>query len=190
MNYMPCILRETSEGITRHNIIDELFQRREIFCIGEINSESAAAITMQLRYLDMVAPGQDVTIFVDSPGGEVQAGLAIYDVMQAIESPVRTVCVGCAASMAALLFASGDKRDILPHCRVMIHDPLIPGGLGGSALQIDSAAKDLMKTREIATSILSKHIGHTTMEEIYEKTARDTYFDAQEAVTWGLADRI
>lgn len=187
--YMPCILKESSEGTARYNIVDELFQQRQIFCIGEIDSELAAAITMQLRYLDMAAPGTEINMFIDSPGGEVQAGLAIYDAMRAIESPVRTICTGWAASMGALLFAAGDKRDILPHAAVMIHDPLIPGGIGGSALKIDSTARNIMKTREITAGILGKHTGRS-LEEIYKKTAADSCFDAEEAVAWGLADRI
>lgn len=127
-------------------------------------------------------------LYIDSPGGEVGSGLALYDVMQAIQCPIRTVCAN-AASMAAILFAAGSQREILPHARIMIHDPLIAGGLGGSALQIDSIAQDLMKTRAITAEILARHTGHT-IAEVYAKTATDTYFDATAAVAWGLADRI
>ena len=109
--------------------------------------------------------------------------------MQAIRCPVRTVCVGTAASMAALLFAAGKRREMLPHARLMIHDPLIAGGIGGSALHIDSVSRDLMRTRETTAQLLAKHSGHT-LEEVYEKTAKDTYFEAEEAVAWGLADRV
>ena len=127
-------------------------------------------------------------MFINSPGGSVTGGLALYDVMKGIACPVRTVCLGTAASMAAVLFASGDQREILPHGKVMIHDPLI-GRTGGSALQLMETSKSLMATREHLASILSEHTGHS-LEEIYEKTARDTYFDAEEAVAFGLADRV
>lgn len=143
---------------------------------------------MQLRWLQMDDSGKEITMYIDSPGGEVSSGLALYDTMQAIQSPIRTVCCN-AASMASLLFAAGKQRDILPHAHVMIHDPLIAGGAGGSALQMDRICQNLMKTRNIAAEILAKHTKHT-ISEVLDKTATDTYFDATEAVTWGLADRI
>ncbi len=185
---IPDIIQETSQGTVRIPIQDALFQSREIFCVGEITKESAHALIMQLRYLQTVA-STEITMYIDSPGGEVSSGLALYDVMQGITCPVRTVCLGCAYSMAALLFASGNQRDMLPHARVMIHDPLITGGVGGSALHLDSIAQDLLKARETIAKILAKHTGRC-LEEIYEKTRTDTYFDAEEAVAWGLADRI
>ena len=127
--------------------------------------------------------------YINSPGGEVSSGLAVYDAMQAVSCPVKTVCIGIAASVAAILFAAGAKREILPHGRVLIHDPLIPGGVGGSALKINSVAKDLMQTRETVGRILAEHTGHS-LEEVLEKTATDCYFSASEAVAWGLADRV
>ena len=186
---IPSILKETAEGMTRHAILDELFQHREIQCIGEITPESVHAMILQLRYLYRTEPNKGITLYINSPGGEVASGLALYDVIEAISCPVRTVCVGTAASMAALLFCAGDQRDILPHGRVMIHDPLISGGISGSALKIDSISKNLLKTRETTAAILAKHTGRS-LEEIYEKTACDSYFDAAESVEFGLADRI
>lgn len=109
--------------------------------------------------------------------------------MEAATCPIRTVCVGLAASMGALLLSAGDRRDILPHGRVMIHDPALSGGAGGSALALERTSKDLMKTRKITAEILAKHTGRT-LKEIYRKTAADTYFNAQEAVAFGLADNI
>ena len=185
---IPMIIKETSEGIARIPLEDALFQKREIYCVGPITGESACSLAMQLRWLDMDAPGSDITMFFNSPGGEVSGGLALYDVMQGLSSPIRTVCAN-AASMAALLFVAGKQRDVLPHAQIMIHDPLIAGGVGGSALHLDGIVKNLMQTRNIAAEILAKHTGHT-IAEVLAKTATDTCFDASEAVAWGLADKI
>ena len=186
---IPCIICETCEGTVRIPIQDEMYQRREIQCNGEINKESVYSMILQLRYLQTQDPEKEITIYINSPGGSVADGLALIDTMAALHCPIRTVCMGTAASMAALIFASGNERDIMPHARVMIHDPLISGGVGGSALKLDAIAKDLMHTREVTAQILSDCTGHS-IEEIYEKTATDTYFDAKEALEWGLADRI
>ena len=186
---MPEIIRESANGIRLIPIQDEMLQRREIECIGDITQNSVYGLILQLRHLQHEDPGAEITIYINSPGGEVQSGLALYDVMQAVSCPIRTVCVGRAASMAALLFIAGDRREMLTHARVMIHDPLIAGGIGGSALTVDAVAKDLMKTRQTSAEIIAKHSGHS-IDEVYEMTAKDTYFDADEAVAWGLADRI
>lgn len=187
--YTPCILRETSEGTVRIPIQDEMYQRREIQLTGDIDTESVNSAILQLRHLQSLDADKEITIYINSPGGSVSDGLALIDTMAALRCPIRTVCMGTAASMGALIFASGSSRDMLPHARVMIHDPLISGGVGGSALKLDAIAKDLMRTREITAQILADCTGHT-IEEIYEKTASDTYFSAQEALEWGLADRI
>ena len=185
---IPNIIQETSQGLSCIPLQDALFQKREIYCVGEITREQVYSLVMQLRWLQHDSPDAEITMYIDSPGGEVGSGLALYDTMQAIQCPIRTVCAN-AASMAAILFSAGSQRDILPHARVMIHDPLIPGGVGGSALQLDSIAQDLMRTRAITAEILAHHTGHT-IAEVYAKTATDTYFDATGAVAWGLADRI
>ena len=189
MYYIPNIIRETSEGLNQIPIQDILFQRREVECIGEITEDSVAALIIQLRYLHREAPEQEITMYINSPGGEVSSGLALYDVMKAIQCHIRTVCVGTAASMAAILFLSGDKRDMLAHSKVMIHDPLIPGGIGGSALKVDAVARNLMQTRQTIADIISRHTGKS-LEDVLAKTASDSYFDAEQAVEWGLADRI
>ena len=189
MYYIPNIIRETSEGLNQIPIQDILFQRREVECIGEITEDSVAALIIQLRYLHREAPEQEITMYINSPGGEVSSGLALYDVMKAIQCPIRTVCVGTAASMAAILFLSGDKRDMLAHSKVMIHDPLIPGGIGGNALKVDAVARNLMQTRQTIAGIISRHTGKS-LEDVLAKTASDSYFDAEQAVKWGLADRI
>ena len=128
-------------------------------------------------------------MYINSPGGEVSSGLALYDVMKAIKCPIRTICTGIAASMGAVLFVSGDTRQMLQHARVMIHDPLIAGGVGGSALQLQELSKDLMKTRETVAKIIAEHTGKS-LKEVYKKTATDSYFDTEEAIKFGLADGI
>lgn len=185
----PHIIKESSEGTTYCPIQDELFNsRRSIEVVGEITRESVYSLILQLRYLHSADPGKEITMYINSPGGSVIDGLALYDVMAAVSCPIRTVCVGMAASMGSLLFAAGNERDILPHAKVMIHDPLTTG-ISGSALSVEEAGRRLMETREITASILAGHTGHT-IEEVYEKTKKDSYFSAQEAVAWGLADRI
>lgn len=185
---LPDILKETCEGFVRCSVRDELFKAREIDCTGEINQESVYALTAQIRYLAREEPEKEITLYINSPGGEVTSGLALYDVMQAVRCPIRTICTGQAASMAAVLFAAGDKRDIMPHARVMIHDPRIMGG-AGTALQLETISRELMKQREIIADILSEHTGKGT-EEILALTGGDSYFSAQEAVAFGLADRV
>ena len=187
--YVPAILERTSEGVHRYAIQDAMLQRREIECLGEITPDTVNGLILQMRYLQQEDPETEITLYINSPGGEVASGLALYDVIAALRCPLRTICVGTAASMAALIFAAGKRREMLPHARLMIHDPLIAGGIGGSALHIDSVSRDLMRTRQTMAELLAKHSGHT-LEEVYEKTAKDTYFDAEEAVAWGLADCV
>ena len=185
----PNIVRETSSGYFSCTIQDEMLRSREIECVGEINPETVYELTRQLRFLQREDPAAEITMYINSPGGEVNSGLALYDAMQAVSCPIRTVCMGSAASMGAVIFAAGDMREIFPHGRVMIHDPLIRGGVGGSALQLQSVSKDLLKTREVLCTILAERTGRS-QKEIYKKTAKDTWFDAQEAVKFGLADRV
>ena len=185
----PMIVKETSSGLFLCSIRDEMLKNREIECVGEINAESVYALNRQLRYLQRQDPEAEITMYINSPGGEVTSGLALYDVMRAVSCPIRTVCLGTAASMAAVLFAAGDRRDILPHGQVMIHDPLLSGGVGGSALHVQEISRNLLKSREAVCAILAEHTGKT-LREIYKKTAKDTYFGAEEAVAFGLADRV
>lgn len=144
----------------------------------------------QLRYLAGEDAAKPITLVINSGGGEVVAGLAIYDTMRMLPCDVNTVCVGEASSMAALLFAAGAHRCILPSAYVMIHDPLIGGsGVTGSALTVEAMTSRLMRIRQQVAEILAKHTGHS-VEEVLDRTARDTYFSAQEAVQWGLADEV
>lgn len=186
--YTPQVLKESSSGYYSVRIEDEMFRNREVQCTGEIDNATCDSLAMQLRHLAAVDPGKEIKLFVNSPGGEVSSGLAIYDIIKSISCPIRTICFGMAASMAAILFISGDQREMLPHARIMIHDPLITN-FGGSALQIKTLSDDLLRTREITGAIIAEHTGKS-LEEIFEATAKDTYFSAEEAVKYGMADRI
>ena len=187
--YTPQILRESAEGINRFDIRDEMLANRELELTGAVDAESCAGIIRGLIYLQRQDAKAPITLYVNSPGGEVQSGLALYDTMQAVSCPVHTVCLGMAASMGALIFIAGDERQILPHGRVMIHDPLIGGGIGGSALSVKARADDLMRIRDIMAEVISRHSG-MPLERVFELAASDTYFEAQAAVDAGLADRI
>ncbi len=187
--YSPQIMQETALGLERFDIRDEMLAFRELELCGPVDAESVADIIRGMRHLQRLDPAKPVTLFINSPGGEVQSGLALYDVMSAISCPVRTVCLGLAASMAALLFIAGDTRDMLPHSRVMIHDPLIGGGVGGSALSVKARADDLMRIRDITAQVIADHTG-MALGRVFELTARDTYFEAEEAVAAHLADNV
>ena len=187
--YIPAIIRETSEGTARIPIADMMFQRREVWLTGEITSEVADAVISQILHLDAEDPDAEITMYIDSPGGSVTAGLSIYDVMQAVSADIHTVCIGTAASMAAVLFAAGDRREILRHGEVMIHDPLVSGGISGSALTVQDKSDRLMAKRKVLSGILAEHTGKS-VKQIYKVTAKDTYFGAEEAVAFGLADAV
>ena len=163
---MPQIIKETSDGYFHLSVLDDLLSQREIYCLGEIDADSAGSLILQLQYLAAQDPEAEITLYINSPGGSVADGLALYDIMQTIPCPIRTVCMGTAASFGALLFTAGDTRELL-HTK------------------IDS----LMETRQILGELLARHTGKT-LEEIYEKTAQDTWFTASEAVDYGLADTI
>lgn len=182
------IIKETSRGYDLISIRDEMLANREVELVGEVDAETVNALIRELRYLQREDPNGEITLYINSPGGSVDSGLALYDVMQAVSCPIRTVCVGLAASMAALIFISGDRRDMLPHSRLMIHDPLIVQ-TGGSALKLKAVSDDLMETRQITARVIAEHSGRI-LEEVLEKTATDSFFRAKEAVAFGLADNI
>ncbi len=186
--YTPRIIKESSRGLDSFSILDEMLSNREINCVTEINEESVNSMIMQMLYLEKEDPSAEITVYINSPGGSVQDGLALYDVMQAISCPIRTICMGMAASMASVLFAAGDSRQMLTHSKIMIHDPRIVQ-TGGTALDLQTISENLMKTREIMADILSAHTGRSA-NEILEKTKSDSYFTAKEAVEFGLADEI
>ena len=186
--YEPAIIKETSEGTTRYAIADALFQRREVQIVGSIDADMVNSLIAQIRYLAQEDPEKEIAIYINSPGGSVPDGMALLDVMQAVSCPIRTVCVGTAASMASLLFVCGDTRDMLPHSHLMIHDPLMQN-ISGSALKIETLSKNLLRTREIVCKIYAKVSGKT-LEEIYALTCEDTLLDAGTALEMGFADRI
>lgn len=183
----PYILAETNQGFSQLRIQDEMLKRRVVLCFGEITPEQANSLILQLLHL--AAQSKDeITLYIHSPGGEVTSGFAIYDTMQILHCPIRTVCIGQASSMASVLFAAGDTRCILEHSTVMIHDPLVQQ-VSGSTLKIKDCADQLLEIRTTMAEILSKRTGRT-VEEILEKTEKETTFTAQEAVEFGLADRV
>ena len=184
---IPNILMETSYGYTSCRIQDSLMQQRAVLCFGAITPEQADSLILQLLCLS-ARSDQEITMYIHSPGGEVNSGFAIYDTMQLLSCPIRTVCVGDASSMAALLFAAGDTRCILPHSHVMIHDPLVQQ-ISGSTMKIKDCADSLLRIRSAMAEILSGRTGRR-VEEILEKTEQETTFSAQEAVEFGLADQV
>lgn len=186
--YEPAIIKETSEGMSRYSVHDALFQHREIQCIGSVDADLVNSLIAQIRYLATEDPKGEITMYINSPGGSVPDGMALLDVMAAVPCPIRTVCVGTAASMASLLFVVGDTRDMLEHSHLMIHDPLVQN-LSGSALKIDVASRNLLRTREIIGKMYAKVSGKT-LDEIYALTCEDTLLDAQTALDMGFADRI
>ena len=171
--YQPQIIRETAAGLNYLDIRDEMLGNRELELMTSVDARSCGVVIRGLLHLQRQDPKAPITLYINSPGGEVQSGLALYDVMQAVSCPIRTVCLGMAASMGALLFIAGDQREILPHSRVMIHDPLVGGGTGGSALSVKARADDLMRIRDITACIIARHSG-MTIDRVFELTASDT----------------
>jgi len=184
----PHIVKESSRGYDTYTLDDDLLMHRSISCVTEIDEDSVNSMIMQLLYLQRQDQNEEIIIYINSPGGLIMEGLALYDTMQAISNPIKTICMGTAASMASILFAAGDNRLIFPHSKVMIHDPRIMR-TGGSALEVETISQNLLKSREIMAEILSSHTGRT-VNEILEKTRTDSYFSAEEAVEFGLADEI
>lgn len=186
--FAPQIIRESSRGFDSIPLQDDMLANREMMIIGQIDAESVNSLIAQLLHLKREDPVAEITLYVNSPGGEVTSGLALYDVMQGVSCPIRTICTGIAASMASVLFAAGDTREMLRHSRLMLHDPLIPNA-GGSALELSAVAEDLMRTRQAMAEIYAKHTGKS-IEEIFEVTSKDTYFTPERAIEFGLADKI
>ena len=189
MDSTPNIIEEGRNGFRCYTIADDMLRNREISLLGTVDEDSVNSLITQLLYLEKASPGEEITFYINSGGGEVGNGLALYDVMQHISSPVRTVCVGLAASMAAVLFAAGDRREMFAHSKVMVHDPSISGRVTMRALEMQTMSQDLMDTRRALAEILAKHTGQT-LESILEKTVTDCFFDAEAAVEFGLADSI
>ena len=189
MALVPMVVEQTNRGERSYDIFSRLLNDRIIILSDEVNDATASLVVAQLLYLESQDPDKDINLYINSPGGSVTSGLAIYDTMNFVKCDVSTTCIGMAASMGALLFIAGDEREILPHSRIMIHDPLIGAGAGGSALSVKARADDLMRIRDITAGVIARHSG-MSIERVFELTASDTYFEAEEAVEAGLADRV
>lgn len=187
--YIPYVIEQTGRGERSYDIYSRLLKDRIIFLGSEIVDDVANSIVAQLLFLESEDPDKDINIYINSPGGSVTAGLAIYDTMQYIKPQVSTICVGLAASMAAILLAGGSKgkRLALPNAEVMIHQPL--GGARGQASDIEIQAKNILKTKERMNKILASHTGQD-IETIARDTDRDNYMTAEEAMKYGLIDKI
>lgn len=182
---------KTANGISLLPIETKLLADRKVFIQGEINQDSALEFVKQLLFLSKEDRYEPIDILINSPGGEITAGLLMYDVIQTCKTPIRVFCLGLAYSMGALLFASGAKgsRFLLEHSELMLHEPLIGSQIGGNATSLKTVSETLMETRAKLNQILAKHTGKT-VEEIEAATAYDHFFSAKEAIAFGLADEI
>lgn len=188
MTYKPDIIKETAHGIDTVRIEDELLKTREIFLTDAVDADSMNDIIKQLMYLNRTSPTKEITLYINSPGGEVSSGLAVYDYMKMMEAPIRTVCIGTAASMAAVLFLAGDRREMLPHSQLMIHDPAIGGSSAANMnpAQMEERLKMLKKVQKILCDVIAEATGQP-LKNVQNKTKCDSYFDAEEAIAFGLA---
>ncbi|MCL2485573.1 MAG: ATP-dependent Clp protease proteolytic subunit [Endomicrobia bacterium] len=193
---IPTVIERWSQGAAvTYDLYSRLLKDRIIFVGGQggaIATDSANVLIAQLLYLDSEEPGKDISLYINSPGGMVTAGLAVYDTMQFIKSPITTICMGMAMSFGAVLLAAGSKgkRYALPHSRIMIHQPLIyGGGLSGTVSDIDIETKELVSTKQKLSEIIAIHTGRTT-EQVLKDTDRNYYMSAQEAKEYGIIDEV
>jgi ATP-dependent Clp protease protease subunit len=189
LNLVPMVVEQTPRGERAYDIYSRLLKERVVFCVGPIDDYMANVIVAQLLFLESENPDKDINLYINSPGGVVTAGMAIYDTMQFIKPDVSTICVGQAASMGSLLLAAGSKgkRYALPNSRIMIHQPL--GGFQGQASDIEIHAKETLTIKEKLNSILSRHTGQS-IEQVTRDTDRDNFKSAAEAKTYGLVDEV
>ena len=189
LGLVPMVIETTGRGERAYDIYSRLLKERVVFIVGSITDYVANLVVAQLLYLESENPDKDVHLYVNSPGGEVNAGLAVYDTMQFIKPDVSTVCTGQAASMGAVILAGGasEKRFALPHSRIMIHQPW--GGFQGQATDIDIHAKEILKIRERLNQILSKHTGRD-LDVVQSDTERDNFMSGDEAAEYGIIDRV
>ncbi|AWV91430.1 ATP-dependent Clp endopeptidase proteolytic subunit ClpP [Bradymonas sediminis] len=190
MAFLPRVIEQTHRGERGWDIYSRLLKDRIVFLGTQVNDMVANTIIAQLLYLESEDPDKEISLYINSPGGSVTAGLAIYDTMQYIKPEVSTICLGQAASMGAVLLSAGapGKRLALPNARVLIHQPLM-GGLSGQATDIDIQAREILKLRETLTDILVRHSGQTS-ERISKDTERDYFMTADEAAEYGIIDRV
>ena len=189
LNLVPMVVEQTSRGERAYDIYSRLLKERVVFLVGPVDDHTANLIVAQMLYLESENPEKDINLYINSPGGSVSAGLAIYDTMQFIKPDVSTMCVGQAASMGAMLLASGakGKRYCLPHSRVMIHQPM--GGYQGQATDIEIHTREILKVRAQLNELLARHSGQS-IETIAEDTERDNFMSPEEAKEYGLIDEL
>ena len=188
---IPTVIEQSGRGERAFDIYSRLLKERIIFLVGPVDDHTANLVVAQLLFLESENPDKDIYFYINSPGGSVTAGLSIYDTMKFIKPDVQTLCLGQAASMGAFLLSVGTKgkRFALPNSRVMIHQPLISGGLGGQASDIEIHARELVKLKEKLNQILAEHTGKS-LEQIERDTDRDNFMSAQEAADYGLIDKV
>jgi ATP-dependent Clp protease, protease subunit len=189
LNLVPIVVEQTSRGERSYDIYSRLLKERVIFVVGPVDDYMANVVVAQLLFLESENPDKDVALYINSPGGVVSAGLAVYDTMQFIKPDVSTICLGQAASMGSVLLAGGTKgkRFALPHSRIMIHQPL--GGFQGQASDMEIHLKEILDTRDRLNKIYSKHTGHS-VDKIKIDTDRDNFMDGKDAIAYGLIDQI
>jgi len=189
LGLVPMVIESTGRGERAYDIYSRMLKERVVFLVGAVEDHMANLVVAQLLFLESENPDKDIHLYINSPGGAVNAGLAIYDTMQFIKPDVSTVCIGQAASMGALLLAGGakNKRFALPHARMMVHQPM--GGFQGQASDIDIHAREILRVRARLNEILVKHTGRT-VDQIQDDTDRDYFLDGDEAKAFGLIDTV
>ncbi len=189
LNQIPMVSESSGRGDRAYDIYSRLLKERVVFMVGPVEDYTANVVVAQLLFLESENPDKDIHLYINSPGGSVTAGLAIYDTMQFIKPDISTLCIGQAASMGALLLTAGakGKRFALPHARVMIHQPL--GGFSGQASDIDIHAQEILKVRDNLNTILKDHTGQS-MKNIQKDTDRDNFMSASESAKYGLIDKV
>ena len=189
LGLIPMVIEQSGRGERAYDIYSRLLKERVVFLVGVVNEMSANLIVAQLLFLESENPDKDIFFYINSPGGSVSAGLAVYDTMQFIKPDISTLCIGQAASMGALLLAAGEKekRFVLPNSRVMIHQPM--GGFSGQASDVEIHAREILYLRSRLNEILAKHTGQT-VETIAKDTDRDNFLSSEDAVKYGLVDKV
>ena len=189
LGLVPMVIEQSGRGERAYDIYSRLLRERVVFLVGPVNDQSANLVVAQLLFLESENPDKDISLYINSPGGSVSAGMSIFDTMQFIKPDVSTLCMGMAASMGAFLLAAGakGKRFALPNSKIMIHQPL--GGTQGQATDIEIHAREILKTREQLNRILAERTGQP-LEKIQADTERDYYMSAEESATYGLIDKV
>ena len=189
LGLIPMVIEQSGRGERAYDIYSRLLKERVVFLVGVVNETTANLIVAQLLFLESENPDKDIFFYINSPGGSVSAGMAIYDTMQFIKPDVSTLCIGQAASMGSLLLAAGDKtkRFVLPNSRVMIHQPM--GGFSGQASDVEIHAREILFLRQRLNEILAKHTGQS-VETIAKDTDRDNFLSAEDAVKYGIVDKV